>query len=138
MGRCNKTRVKKLGTTRSKSSDASTISTMAVEQLIEKLRAEHNRDSTKKNYFGIWRNFNEFFIKLNTKPHTWEERLTLFVGYLVQKQLKASTIRSYISGIKAVLRQDGYEINEDQYLLTSLTKARRLVNDQHVRTRLPL
>ena len=98
---------------------------------------EANRESTRRGYYGIWKNFNEFFIQLDQKPKTWEERLTLYVAFLIEKNKKSATIKSYISAIKAVLRDDGIEINENKYLLTSLTKACRLKND-HVRTRLPI
>ena len=63
--------------------------------------------------------------------------MVLYVGYLVHQKRKSSTIRSYISAIRAVLREDGVILNENKYLLTSLTKACRWINDQ-VRTRLPI
>ena len=59
------------------------------------------------------------------------------MGYLIERKRKSTTIKSYISAIKSVLADDGIELNEDRFLLTSLTKACRLVND-HVRTRLPI
>ena len=45
--------------------------------------------------------------------------------------------QSYISALKAVLGEDDQEINEKDYLITSLTKAFRLQNDQ-IATRLPI
>ena len=42
-----------------------------------------------------------------------------------------------LSAIKAVLKEDKIRINEDSYLIKSLTNACRLRNDQ-VRTRLPI
>ena len=119
------------------SSMSSSISTAAIERIIEGLKCKRNRPSTNRMYYGVWKQFNEFFIRLENKPRTWEDRLTLFVGYLVNEKLKASTIRSYISGIKSVLMDDGIEINEDRYLLTSLTKACKYVNNG-VRMRLPI
>ena len=105
--------------------------------IIEKLKVERHRKSTQKNYYSIWRIFNQFFIKLDSKPKTWEERLTLFIAYLIQTNIKSNTIKCYISAIKAVLLNDGYEINEDRMLLTSLTRACCLKNDK-VCTRLPI
>ena len=67
----------------------------------------------------------------------WEDRLTLFVGFLVQNNRQSSTVRSYISTMKAVLKENDIDIAEDQYLLSSLTRACRLKNDQ-IRTRLPI
>ena len=118
-------------------SSSSSISTNAIEQVIENLRGKRHRASTKRNYYCIWRKFNEFFIKLDKKPRQWEDRLTLFVRYLIQEKLKSQTIKSYISAIKAVLMEDGVELNENKYLLTSLTKACKYTNDI-IRTRLPI
>ena len=60
----------------------------------------------------------------------------MFVGHLIQNNKQSSTVKSYISAIKAVLRECDIDIQEDQYLLASLTRACKLQNDQ-VRTRLP-
>ena len=119
------------------SSTSSSISTKNLENYVVKLKNNRNRNSTKKNYYSVWRTFNEFFIKLDRKPPTWEERLILFVGFLVSKQRKSTTIKSYISAIKSVLADDGVMLNEDRFLLGSLTRACRLINDK-VRTRLPI
>ena len=91
----------------------------------------------RKNYFSVWRTFNNFVISLDRKPTSWEDRLTLFVGYLVNDGKKASTIKSYVSAIKAVLMEIKVELTTDMFLITSLTHACRLIND-HVRTHLPI
>ena len=85
-------------------SSVNSISTEAVEQLIEQLKYQHNRDSTKKNYYAIWKVFNQFYLCLDRKPKRWEDRLVLFVGYMINKKCKSSTIRSYICEIKSVLK----------------------------------
>ena len=108
-----------------------------MEKLVDQLRMEKHRLSTKKNYYGIWKCFNEFFLKLDRKPKTWEDRLVLFVGHLIDTNKKSSTIKSYISAIKSVLMDDGVELHEDKYLLSSLTRACRYKNDG-MRIRLPL
>ena len=108
-----------------------------MQAIVERLRCEGNRASTRLNYYTVWKKFNQFVIKLDIRPNSWEERLVLFVGYMVQNKRKSSTIKSYISAIRSVLKQDGVELCENKYLLTSLTKACRYVNDQ-VRTRLPI
>ena len=108
-----------------------------MQNIVDKLKGERNRSSTKANYYGIWKNFNEFFIRLDAKPSTWEERLVLFVGFLINQKKKSTTIRSYVSAIKAVLRDDGEEINEDTFLIKSLTRACKLVNDR-VCNKLPI
>ena len=101
------------------------------------MQLERNRSSTRKNYYCVWKMFNQFFIKLDQKPSSWEDRLTLFVGYIVNKGLKSTTVRSYISAIRAVLMEDGILLNEDKYLLSSLTKACRYKNNR-VLTRFPI
>ena len=55
----------------------------------------------------------------------------------MENNKQSLTIKSYISAIKAVLFDDGVIINQDQLLLSSLTRACRLKNDR-VRTRLPI
>ena len=127
----------KMKLTASSSGDSSTISTREMQLIVDKLKGERNRSSTKANYYGIWKKFNEFFIRLDEKPSTWEERLVLFVGYLVNENRKSSTIRSYISAIKSVLKDDGEELCENIYLLKSLTNACKLKNDK-VCNRLPI
>ena len=81
--------------------------------------------------------FNKFFIKLDHKPLTWSDRLTLFVAYLVENKKQSATVKSYISAIKAVLMSNNIDVNEDEFLLSSLTQACRLHNDV-VSTRLPV
>ena len=115
----------------------STISTVELTEIIENLRADRHRNSTKKAYYSVWKNFNKFSIKLDIKPNSWEDRLILFVGHLVKQKRKSSTINSYVSAIRAVLMNDGIKLNENKYLLTSLTKACKLHNDQ-VRIKLPI
>ena len=69
-------------------------------------------------------------MRLDVQPECWEEKLILFVGYLVEQNKQSSMIKSYVSAIKAILREDGIKLHEDSYLLTSLTKACRLKNDR--------
>ena len=83
-------------------------------------------------YYTVWRQFNQFFLRLDVRPGNWEERLTLFVGHLIQQDLKSNTIKSYISAIKSVLRDDRVILNTDQYLLASLTKAWTLASKHQV------
>ena len=98
---------------------------------------KQNRQSTNKSYLGIWRQFNSFLIKLDRKPESWEERVTLFVSYKIDGGAQSSTIKSYVSAIKRILTDDGYEWDSTKIMLTSVTKACRMVNDK-VYTRLPI
>ena len=109
-----------------------------MQAIVEKLKNERNRTSTRKNYHDIWRSFNEFFIRLDVKPSSWEDRVTLFIAYLIEeKGAKSTTVRSYISAIRSVLLEDGVVLSENKFLLASLTRACKFVNDK-VRTRLPI
>ena len=101
------------------------------------MRFQRHRESTKENYLGIWRKFNEFFIKLDAKPDEWEDRITLFIGYLIKKKLKSTTIKSYVCAIKSTLTSLGIKLNEDKTLLTALTNACKIKNDR-IRTKFPL
>ena len=119
------------------SSTSSKLSTSAIVKYVDKLKLEYHRNTTRKNYYLIWRNFNEFFIRLDVKPESWEERLVLYIGFLVEKDRRSTTIRSYISAIKSVLEEDGVILSENKYVITSLTKACKLRNDK-VQMRLPI
>ena len=106
------------------------ISTAEIEGIILNLRNKQHRESTKKSYLCIWKTFNEFIIKLDVKPSTWEQHLTLFVTYVINEKKKSSTVKSYISAVKAILADGDIEINEDWFLLNSLTRVCRLNNDR--------
>ena len=51
--------------------------------------------------------------------------------------MQSQTIKSYVSAIRNVLLDDGWELSENKFLLSSLTKACRFKNNT-VRTRLPI
>ena len=104
---------------------------------MEGLKSIKHWKGTTANYLGIWRNFNDFIIRLDRKPESWEERTSLFLTFLIEKGAKSATIKLYKSAIKSVLTDDGYVWNEEKILLNCLTKACRMKNDL-VRTRLPI
>ena len=118
-------------------STSSSLSMHTIRNIIENLRLKQHRSSTKKNYYAVCRLFNHFFIRLDKKPNNWEDRITLFAGYLIDNNKKVTTVKSYILAIKAVLKDDNIDINEDRYLLNSLTKA-CVYQNNHIRTRLPI
>ena len=107
----------------------SSISTETVKSIVQRLKLERNRSSTRRNYHTVWKIFSKFYLRLDTKPTEWEDRITLFVGYLIDQNKKASTVNSYISAIKTVLREDNVRIAEDRFLLSSLTKACKFRNN---------
>ena len=106
--------------------------------MLIKLQNIQTRKSTIENYLGIWRQLNKFIISLDTRENlSWEQKTALFGAYLVDKGVQSSTLKSYFSAIKHVLRQDGYEWDDKKFLLNSLVKSCQLVNDR-VKIRLPI
>ena len=116
---------------------SSTISTDEMLQIIEKLKCNAHKSSTMKNYHSIWKEFNKFVIRLDWKPKFWEDKVALFCGYLTEKGRQSSTIKSYISGIKFILKQDGYQWDDNRIAFSAFTNACRLSNDIF-KTRLPI
>ena len=121
----------------SDSSQTSSISTAEMELIVEDLRVNQHRSTTKKSYYSVWKSFNAFFVRLDVKPDNWEDRLVLFIAYLAKEGKKMATIKSYISAIKATLKSAGIKLNPDEYLLSSLTCACKLRN-KVIRCRLPI
>ena len=70
-------------------------------------------------------------------PKTWEERTSLFVAFLIDKGMQSGTIRSYVSAIKKTLVLVDYPWNDKLIMLSSLTRACKLVNDR-IQARLPI
>ena len=54
---------------------------------------------------------------------TWEEKLALFLACLIEEGKPPGTIMSYKSGIKAVLKDDGIELDDNQLQLAAVLKA---------------
>ena len=106
-------------------------------QVVEKLKGKRLRSSTATKYLAIWRQFNNFVIKLDRKPNLWEDRALLFCAYLIEEGAQSQTVRSYMSAIKGILIDDGYLWNDNQMLISSLTRACKLENDV-VKSRLPI
>ena len=106
--------------------------------ILEDLKNDRHRNTTAKAYHKVWEKFNQFVIRLDDIPKTWEERTSLFCAYLIQiKQLQSSTIKSYVSAIKSKLIGDNYEWNDNQVLLAAITSSCQKRNDIF-RSRLPI
>ena len=129
--------VRRRGSSDAASSHYSTISARSMELIIDRLKMKQVRETTSKNYMGIWRHFNKFLIKLDNKPPEWEQRTALFCAYLIDKGNKSATLKSYISAIKMVLKEDGYSWDDNKILFNSLTRACKLENDT-VKCRFPI
>ena len=119
------------------SSSNSRLSANYINNLIETLRWQSVRDSTMRNYLAIWRSFNTFLLRLDSKPKLWEDRTMMFCAYLIDKGCQSATIRSYVSGIKKFLNTDNYEWDDSRLLVHSLSQACRLKNDT-VHCRFPI
>ena len=102
-----------------------------------KLQNSKHQPSTKSTYLSVWRKFNKFVIRLDSIPKRWEERVSLYIAYLFDQGAKSTTIRSYISGIKSILKDDGYDWSDPKLEFAALTSACKLINDR-VKTRLPI
>ena len=84
-------------------------------------------------YHTVWKQFNNFLVKLDRRPKAWEDRTALYCAHLVQEGFQWSTIKSYISAIKA----DNYEWNEKEIKLSIITRACKIKNDKLI-ARLPI
>ena len=102
------------------------------------MKYNQTRKSTTENYLCIWRNLNKFLLNLDEKLlGCWEEKTTLFGAYLIDCGIQSSTLKSYFSAIKHILKLDGYEWDDSKVLLSSLVRSCKIVNDR-VKTRLPI
>ena len=120
------------------SSDGSmSYSTSAIMNILEKLKLQSVRETTKKNYYCVWRSFNRFIVHLDKKPTNWENRIQLFIGYSINSGKQSQMVRSYISAIKTILGFENISVHNDSLLLSTVTKACKLKNDQ-VKCRLPI
>ena len=108
-----------------------------MERIVEQLKSQHHCSTTRMNYYSIWKLFNNFYLRLDVKPGNWEDRLLLFVAHLIDSKKQSATVKSYISAVKAVLQEERIELNQDQFLISSMTRACKINNDQ-VTTKLPI
>ena len=116
---------------------SSKLSTKSLKNIVERLKVQCHRDSTRQNYYSIWKSFNKFLGQLDFIPEFWEDRIVLYIGHLISQNKQSATIKSYLSAIRAVLKQDNVELQEDEFLLRSLMRACKLKNDR-VKLRLPI
>ena len=115
---------------RDDSSSSSSILAVHMDAILHELQLKTTRTLTAKNYYQIWILFNNFIVCLNYKPRTWEHRLALYGGYLVEKKVQSPILKSYFSAIKKILTTYiGFELKLDNLLLNTLAKSCRLIND---------
>ena len=74
---------------------------------------------------------------MDNKPTEWEDRIVLFAAFLIDNNLRSSTVKSYVSALKGILTEVEVEVQYDSFLLSLLTRACKLKNDVVI-TRLPI
>ena len=83
-----------------------------------------------KNYLSIWRHFNRFIMRLDYIPRSWEKRTALFCAHLIEENsIQSSTLHSYISAIKHIVKMDGYAWKDERVWLDMLVRSCKLIND---------
>ena len=112
------------------STETEKISTERMNLIFERLKSQQNRKSTQRNYHCIWKKFISFTLNLDEIPMSWEERLCLFGTHMVEKGSQSTTIRSYMSALKFILRTDDIELNEEKIRLGIIIKACKVQNDR--------
>ena len=81
-----------------------------MEELLDQLKQDVHRKTTRGTYYNVWKNFNKFLIRLDRMPKCWEDRVSLYCAFLITiKGRKSATVKSYVSGIKHILITDGYD-----------------------------
>ena len=112
----------------------SRISVDRLETILDNLLNNQTRSTTRVTHHRIWRSFNQFLVKLDKKLKFWEARATLFLTFMISKGAQSSTIKSYLSAIKCILKMDKYKWNDNMVMINSLTQACR----DRVTIRLPI
>ena len=100
-----------------------------MDEILETLKLNTTRSSTAATYYRVWKSFNQFVVKLDKVPNNWEQRLSLYLSYLVDSGTQSSSLKSYISAIKKTLLLVNHNLNFDMVLFNSLSKACKIRND---------
>ena len=86
---------------------------------------------------GFWKNFNNFIIKLDRRPKDWEQGVSWYASHLFKHKFQSSTIKSYISAIKATLMNDDYPWDDGKVMFNTIINSCSIVNDV-VQNKLPI
>ena len=93
-------------------------------QLItDNLRRQKIRKESRKTYRYGWCNFNKFLINLDCRPDSWDEKVTLFAAQLIEEKRMGQTVRSYVSAVRTILKEDGVKLIHNYPPLTSLQQS---------------
>lgn len=106
-------------------------------RIVDKLSNAGISEATKDMYHRVWCNFNRFLLCFHDLPTTWEEKLVLYATFLADIGNASSTVASYMSAIRYVLRQDDVILHDNSCKLASIIRACKLHNDV-VSVRMPI
>ena len=87
--------------TLSQQSFSSKISTDSMIGILNRLKCQSTRGTTAKKYLNIWRLFNNFVIKLDYRPPTWEERISLFAAYIIDRGVQSANFEIILFSYKS-------------------------------------
>lgn len=114
------------------------MSTEYFMKVLEELEVRAVEDSTMEVYMVAWRAINDFYCRLDNKPKPWDQRMSLFIAFMQKKRFEKATIKTYISGIKYVLRNILHiDVDDKAFQFTALIKAARYKNNK-VSLRMPI
>ena len=91
--------------------------------------ASGNKQTTRKTYHSVWTKFNKFLLRLDVMPSTWERRVAVYCAYLIDQGLQSSTLKSYVSAIKSVLKSIQYPWQDSKLYMEALTRICSSEND---------
>ena len=120
-----------------RSSNSARISLIHLQQKAEELRRQQRCKATGI-YKHAWQNFNDLIVALDSRPTSWEDKLVLFVAQLVVERRPEATIKLYVSAVKAILQEDGIEIDRNSVFLASLLKSCKYTTEPSNLIRLPI
>lgn len=122
----------------SASSRDSKLSVEFIKKVADGYVSKDIRQTTLNKYVEEWRTFNRFLLNgIDKIPNTWEDRLVVYVTFLVDTGKQSATIKSYISAIKKMMSFEDINYNHIQAKLKALIKSAKLQNDK-VKMRFPI
>ena len=54
-------------------------------------------------------------MRLDKKPRHWDQCLILFVAHLIENKKKSTTVKSYVSVIRGILADEGFQLCENSF-----------------------
>lgn len=114
------------------------MSTEYFQRVLDQLATKAVEDSTMEVYMAAWHAMNKFYCRLDRKPKPWDQRMSLFIAFMIKKRFEKATIQTYISGIKYILRNILHvDVDDNAFRFTALIKAARYKNNK-VNIRMPI